>query len=389
MSLKQDLKEIVLLVDDEAQVLTALTREMEILPFDNPIEVVTFERTSEALEFLKDNSSQVFLLIADLRMPDPNLSGTDLLLHVHKLYPEIILIMLTAYSDLSEIQKAITADIQSLIFKPWNTNMLFAEIIKARKLYRVHQENKELQERLKLQLLYAGDFQRKLLSSPKIESEHILFKLKYEPMPDYHCGGDYHDFIRLSPNRYLILVGDVSGHGIKPAFITAMLKVLVTTVIHENRNISASGFLTMINERLCQVLDNINDIIVTLSAVVIEADKKMLYLANAGHMPLYLLRNKESMVYKMEGSAMGFIEDLVYREIGIQFFSGDKFFLYTDGLVETLEKKGILDEDNILEMLKQMPSNEPLSQRIYDKYRALHKDGLFEDDVTIAEITIL
>ncbi|MDA3810759.1 MAG: fused response regulator/phosphatase [Spirochaetaceae bacterium] len=389
MNFKQNFKEMVLLVDDEPQVLKALTREIDILSFDKPIKVVTFERTSEALEFLKDNSDQIFLIIADLRMPAPNLSGSDLLLQVHKLYPEIILIMLTAYSDLSEIQKAITADIQSLIFKPWNTNMLFAEIIKARKLYKVHQENRDLQERLKLQLLYAGDFQRKLLSSPKIDSEHILLELKYEPMPDYHCGGDYHDFIRLSPDRYLVLVGDVSGHGIKPAFITAMLKVLVTTVIHENRNISASEFLTVINERLCQTLDYINDIIVTLSAVVIEAEKKMLYLANAGHMPLYLLRNKESLIYKIEGSAMGFMEDIVYEEIGIPIFSGDKFFLYTDGLVETLEKKGILDENEILNVLKQMPSNEPLTQRIYDKSRAFHENGTFDDDVTIAEITIL
>ena len=388
MQIKKNSDEIILLVDDEPQILKALKQELEILPLDAPLSIVTCETTSSALEFLKENSERVFLLIADLRMPFPNLSGSDLLLQVHELYPQIILIMLTAYSDLPEIQKAITAEIQSLLFKPWDSNMLLAEIIKSRRLYHLDRENRLLQEKIRQQLEYAGEFQRKMLSSPLFETDDLHLELKYAPMPEYRCGGDYHDFFRLGPDKYIVAVGDVAGHGIKPAFITAMLKVLATTLVREHRNITASGFLTLMNKRLCRVLDSITDIVVTFSVLLIEPKIKKLHLANAGHLPTFLLRDGENRVLQVGGTALGFLPDLHYEETQIEIQKNDRLLLFTDGLIDLAEKQQYLDDDLILSILDSLPESEDLTGSIYERFKKFHRDGIYNDDVTVIAVTI-
>lgn len=51
------------------------------------------------------------------------------------------------------------------------------------------------------------------------DEEHIIRSL-----PMLHCGGDYYAVIPLDFIRYLVLLGDVAGHGLKAAFITTILK---------------------------------------------------------------------------------------------------------------------------------------------------------------------
>ncbi len=389
MDIKENNAKTILIVDDEPQVLIALKRELEILPLEEPFNVVTSETSLYALEYLEKYSEEIFLVLADLRMPTPNLYGSDLLLKIHELYPDIILIMLTAYTDLPEIQKAITAEIQALIFKPWDPNMLLLEIIKARNLYKIRIDNKNLQERIKDQLKCAGELQRKILTIPDIKSEYMKVELKYEPLPDYYCGGDYHDLIRVGDERFILLIGDVSGHGIKPALITAMLKVITSTIIAENRNISVSKFLTLINKKLCRILDCVSDILVTFSALLIEPKKKIIHMSNAGQLPLYVVGEKGSRIFNVEGPAMGFQCNVSYSEKEIRVKSGDRLILFTDGLVELYSEKRILEEEIIISELNVLAASKKMAESIFSRFEKFHPGGNYRDDVTVSAVTIL
>lgn len=103
----------ILLVDDEINILKALTRLLSTEPY----EVVTALGGREALEILgKDETFDV--VIADYKMPDMN--GLEFLKRVKVLYPHIYRGMLSGYVESDVAYEALsTGDIFSYFTKPW------------------------------------------------------------------------------------------------------------------------------------------------------------------------------------------------------------------------------------------------------------------------------
>jgi len=141
---------VLLLVDDEANILKALTRLLrrlghEILPADGG---------EAALEILRQR--EVSLILSDQRMP--GISGAELLERARELRPEAVRIMLTGYTDLQAAMQAIN---QGAVFrfltKPWDDQVLLDTVAQAladldlRREHaalqaRVAEQNQELQE---------------------------------------------------------------------------------------------------------------------------------------------------------------------------------------------------------------------------------------------------
>ena len=381
-------EKIIVIVDDEPQILRSLQWELEIAPLDEPICVKVFEATSEAMEFIIKNSDKVFLLITDLRMPAPNLTGSDFLLYIHELFPKILLILLTAYSDLPEIQKAITAEIQALIFKPWSSEEILSEIKKAQKLYKMRCDNSNLQKRVQKQLEFAGEFQKQILKPLRSPSDEISVDFKYEPLSDYHCGGDYYDLVNLNRYYQLLLLGDVSGHGITPAFVTAMLKIITTTILREMSRFSVSEFLTLINKRLCDALGDKNNIFVTFTVVLLRKNDKRISVAGAGNLPIYILRNGKCYSSLQSNPVIGFRREIVYTEKTLKLQSGDKIVLFTDGLIEIAEKGKMVDDMEIKRQLERLLSLPLTTEVIFENFKKYHSENKYSDDVTIAVVSI-
>ena len=379
-------KNIIVIVDDEPQILRSLKWEIEIAPFNEALQIETFEATQEALDFLAKNSEEVFLLISDLRIPSPSLKGSDLLLHVHQEYPEIILILLTAYSDLDEIQKAITAEIQALIFKPWTSGMLVSEIIKARQISKLRSDNKRLRNRVSKQLTHAGEFQRQLLSPFSLRSKNLKIDFRYEPLKEYKCGGDYYDFIQIDASRDLVLAGDVSGHGIKAAFVTGIIKSFSLSIIASNPNFSTNGFLDEMNAKLCEILKPINDVLVTFSVLLFDFRNQTASYSNAGHIPLYRIRDGKSKKFWHEGQAMGFNCENNYSVQSIDIKQNDRYILLSDGLIESERHSGLLEDDIIKRELDSVGNSDRPTDKLFENFRKYHTGNDYTDDVLIATV---
>ena len=379
---------VIVIVDDEPQILRSLKWELEIAPFNQPFQIETFEGSEEALEFISDNFNDVFLLISDLRMPSPSLNGSDLLLHVHREYPDINLIMLTAFSDIDEIQKAISAEIQALILKPWTSGMLVSEIIKAYQITRSRIEHNNLQKKFTQQLSDAGEFQRKLLTPISLTSVNLNIDLRYEPLNTYKCGGDYYDFIQIEDTKDLILAGDVSGHGIRAAFVTAIIKSFSLSILNDAEPVSASGFLNKMNNRLCEILSTIDNILVTFSVLILDYEKNLASYSNAGHLPVYKIRNGKSKKIWHPGQAMGFTYDINYSNHYFDIQKGDRFILVSDGLVESVLHGGILSDDLIFKELETASHSAAPTDCLYENFKKYHEDKTYSDDVLIASIEL-
>ena len=107
----------ILIVDDEVQIIKSLSRAF----FDTDYDILTAQSGEEALNILEDN--EVNLVISDMRMPA--MGGYELLSQIKVIYPKIIRVILSGYSEEQFIIKALIKNIAKVyIFKPWNNEEL-------------------------------------------------------------------------------------------------------------------------------------------------------------------------------------------------------------------------------------------------------------------------
>lgn len=107
----------ILLVDDEIQILKALTRTF----FDTNYDIYTAQNGEEALKILEN--TEVNLVITDMKMPF--MDGYELLSKIKQKYPQTIRIILSGYTEEKTIIKAIINNIAKVyFFKPWNNEEL-------------------------------------------------------------------------------------------------------------------------------------------------------------------------------------------------------------------------------------------------------------------------
>ena len=103
----------VLFVDDDCIVLRSIARDLLDEPYN-----VFFARSGEAaLQIL--SHQDVHVLVTDIRMPE--MDGIELLKIVTKEYPHIVKMVLSGYTNTTDLTKAIHQEgVFKFIPKPWN-----------------------------------------------------------------------------------------------------------------------------------------------------------------------------------------------------------------------------------------------------------------------------
>ena len=117
-------KRTVLFVDDDEIVLVSLVRgHLQ----DSPYNILAAKSYKEALEILKQK--EVHVIVTDMCMPE--MSGLELLRTIRKEYPDIIGIVLTGYTQDTELQTALKdGEIFEVVPKPWKLGGDFEKLIR-------------------------------------------------------------------------------------------------------------------------------------------------------------------------------------------------------------------------------------------------------------------
>lgn len=124
-----DNAQTLLLVDDEPNVLNALTRLFRREGY----RILTATSPSTAFDLLAKNGVQV--IVSDQRMPD--MTGTEFFARVRQLYPATMRIVLTGYTDIESVKAAINhGAIYKFLTKPWEDDELREQIREAFRLAR-------------------------------------------------------------------------------------------------------------------------------------------------------------------------------------------------------------------------------------------------------------
>ena len=108
-------RHVLVLVDDEPRILSALQRELR----SDGWEVLSTDHPGRALEWV--GTRDVSLVLSDQRMPA--MKGTDLLCEVRRRSPTTARVLLTAYAD-TAAEPGLRTFTDALISKPWDPALL-------------------------------------------------------------------------------------------------------------------------------------------------------------------------------------------------------------------------------------------------------------------------
>jgi sigma-B regulation protein RsbU (phosphoserine phosphatase) len=144
--------------------------------------------------------------------------------------------------------------------------------------------------------------------------------------------GDFYDFILANDNEAGLLIADVSGHGVPAALIASMVKLAATTRRADAEN--PSTLLQGMNATLC---GNTHNQFVTAAYIYLNAATQELRYSAAAHPPVLILRNGEIIEITENGLMLAAFDFAAYTSVTHSIRPGDRFVLYTDGLLEAAD----------------------------------------------------
>jgi phosphoserine phosphatase RsbU/P len=242
---------------------------------------------------------------------------------------------------------------------------------------------------IKRQINSAKEIQYSILPDNLPPWNCIKFAARYLAMDE--IGGDYYDTFKIKGDRLGLIMADVSGHGIPAALVTTMAKVAFAT--HGQRNTSTKELLYNVNKDLTALISS-TGFYMTCFALNIDKDLKVRY-TNAGHQKAILYRDETDTFEYLDtnGLFLGVFDDAgeTYEEDEVQLYPGDRIILYTDGIVETMNKdKEEYGEERFEDMIRFSSAleSEQVADLVIDDIKTFSEGARMRDDVSILVLEV-
>lgn len=154
-------------------------------------------------------------------------------------------------------------------------------------------------------------------------------------------GGDLYDFFALTENKFMVIVGDVSGKGLPASMFMAVSKALAKSCALRAPANPAELMITF-NAEISR--DNPEQLFVTVLALIMDLHTGELIYCNAGHEPAILVRRSGETLTLDDGGGppLCVVDDFQYEEARVMLEPRDIVALTSDGLTEAMNRSGAL-----------------------------------------------
>ena len=191
-------------------------------------------------------------------------------------------------------------------------------------------------ERIGAELDVAKHIQASMLPSifPPFPSRNE-FDIFASMNPAKEVGGDFYDFFMTDEDHLCLVIADVSGKGV-PA---ALFMVISKTLIKNRASIgeSPAQILENVNNQLCE--GNEEQMFCTAWVGIYEISTGKMVCSSAGHEFPAIYRKSENSFGLLKDKhcfVLGGMEGMPYTEYELHFDVGDRLFVYTDGIPESI-----------------------------------------------------
>lgn len=205
----------------------------------------------------------------------------------------------------------------------------------------------ELNQRMNRDLHAAAKMQQSLLPNEPFDCPEVSIAWDYTPCEE--LAGDFLNYAKLDDHTLGLYVVDVSGHGAASALLAVAIGRVLTSVV------SATSLLVRIdpftqkravtppttvvgelNKRF--PMDSQGGLHFTILYGLLNLRTKLFRYACGGHpQPVHQPKGQGSRFAPGDGLAVGWVEDVEFDEFTLQLESGDRLFLYSDGVPEAMD----------------------------------------------------
>ncbi|MEI7533832.1 MAG: SpoIIE family protein phosphatase [Verrucomicrobiae bacterium] len=272
-----------------------------------------------------------------------------------------------------------------------------AELARSRE--ELHNKNQLMEENLRV----AADIQLTMLPQtypsfpPNAPAEQSAFQFVHRYEAAESVSGDFFSITAISDTEVGVFICDVTGHGVRAALVTAMIRALAEELKPLARD--PGNYLRKLNYDLCSILKNTGSpMLTTAFYAVADCRTGALRFANAGHPKPLIIRRATGQVQTLANNsgrsqpALGLFDDPLYATSEAALLPGDFLMLFTDGVYEVLgqneelysQERLVLDVKNLLHQPSGVMFDELLAV-----IRAFALNGVFDDDVCLVGMDYL
>ncbi|WP_339701568.1 SpoIIE family protein phosphatase [Algoriphagus aquimarinus] len=244
-----------------------------------------------------------------------------------------------------------------------------------------------LNERYQEELKIAQRVQKSLLPT-QLDHNQSFDICAYSNAAD-EVGGDYYDTYKLDEDRYVLIIGDVSGKGTSAAFHMSQMKGIFQSLIQ--LNLSPSDFMIKANSALSKCLERNH--FITASIFIINTAEQTICHSRAGHVPTLFHQKSlnKSEYLQIDGLGLGILRNMQYEKHVVEktftYQSGDALVLFTDGIVEAKNEKsqqfGFERIRTLLEVYHELSPQEIQTKIIDSLHSFVGGDRLIDDDYSM------
>ena len=222
-------------------------------------------------------------------------------------------------------------------------------------------------------------------------SEQSAFQFVHRYEPAESVSGDFFSVCAISDTEVGVFICDVTGHGVRAALVTAMIRALSEELKPLARD--PGSYLRKLNYDLCSILKNTGSpMLTTAFYLVADWQSGQLRFANAGHPKPLLIRRSLNKVEPLANAsgrsqpALGLFEDPAYQTTETILNAGDFVMLFTDGLYEVQgQNEELYSQERLLMDVKSLLAHPPgiLFDELLQVIRTFAVGCNFDDDVCL------
>jgi sigma-B regulation protein RsbU (phosphoserine phosphatase) len=189
------------------------------------------------------------------------------------------------------------------------------------------------------------------------------FALAASMDPAKEVGGDFYDFFFVDEDHFAFLVADVSGKGVPAALFMVTAKTLIKNNVQSGLPLAEA--MDKSNQQLTE--GNAQHMFVTCWIGEIELSSGRIEYVNCGHNPPLLSDDGQTFHFlkNFSGFVLGGSAQTHYKSFEDKVKTGDRIFLYTDGVTEAMSVKNEqYGEKRLQSFLETAPHNGNVSSVI-------------------------
>jgi serine phosphatase RsbU (regulator of sigma subunit) len=226
----------------------------------------------------------------------------------------------------------------------------------------------------------AQTLQHALLPASLPELPGLQTSARYEPgVEGVEVGGDWYDLIALDDQKLLLVVGDVSGRGLRAATTMALLRYAIHAYAAQG---DPPAVLLAKLSRLVDV--GTEGQLATVLCALIDVATRQVSVTSAGHLPPLMISDGHGQfVHSEVGLPVGVDPDARYVSSTVSAPPGATLLAFTDGLVE---RRGESIDAGLERLRRRVSDNHATLDDLLNRVLGELHDQDAHDDTAIAGV---